>query len=48
MEDVSYPLKKLLIKQKTSLRWWVLLWMDYGRFLIELPIFNFSWNFTGS
>ena len=41
MEYVSYPLKKLLIKQKTSSRWWVLLWMDYGWFLIELPIFNF-------
>ena len=47
MEHVSYPSKKLLIKQKTSSRWWVLLWKDYGWFLIELPIFNFSSNFTG-
>ena len=47
MEHVSYPSKKLLIKQKTSSRWWVLLWKDYGWFLIELQIFNFSSNFTG-
>ena len=36
MEHVSYPSKKLLIKQKTSSRWWELLRMDYGWFLIEL------------
>ena len=47
IEHVSYPSKKLIIKQKTSSRWWVLLWKDYGWFLIELPIFNFSSNFTG-
>ena len=47
MEHVSYPSKYLLIKQNTSLRWLVLLWKDYGLFLIELPIFNFSSNFTG-
>jgi len=47
MEHVSYPLKKLQIKQKNSSRWWVLLWKDYGCFLIELPIFNFSSHFTG-
>ena len=47
MEHVSYPSKKLLINQKTSSRWWVLLWKDYGWFLIELPIFNFTSNFTG-
>ena len=49
-EHVSYPLKKLLIKLRfirTSSRWWVLLWKDYGCFLIELSIFNFSSNFTG-
>ena len=49
-EQVSYPSKKLLIKQryiKTSSRWWVLLWKDYGCFLLELSIFNFSSNFTG-
>ena len=47
MEHVSYPSKKLLINQKTSSRWWVLLWKDYGWFLIELPMFNFTSNFTG-
>ena len=47
MEHVSYPSKKLLIKQKTSSRWWVLLWKDYGWFLVELSIINYSWNFTG-
>ena len=47
MEHVSYPSKKLLIKQKTSSRWSVLLWKDYGWFLIEFPIFIFSSNFTG-
>ena len=47
MEHVSYPSKKLLFKQKTSSRWWVLLWKNYGWFLIEFPIFNFSSNFTG-
>ena len=46
-EHVSYPSKKLLIKQKTSSRWWVLLWKDYGWFLIELSIIKYSWNFTG-
>ena len=47
MEHVSYPSKKLLIKPKTSSRWWVLLRKDYGWFLIELSIFDFSSNFTG-
>ena len=47
MEHVSYPSRKLLIKPKTSSRWWVLLRKDYGWFLIELSIFNFSSNFTG-
>ena len=50
MEQVSYPSKKLLIKPRfirTSSRWWVLLWKDYGWFLIELSIFDFSSNFTG-
>ena len=48
-EHVSYASKKLLIKQKTSSRWWVLLWKNYGWFLTELSIFNFSSNsnFTG-
>ena len=46
MEYVSYPSKKLLIKQKTSSRWWVLLWKDYGWFLIELSILDFASNFT--
>ena len=32
MEHVGYPSKKLLIKQKTSSRWWVLLWKDFGFF----------------
>ena len=42
--------KRFLIKSRliwTSWRWWVLLWKDYGWFLIELSIFNFSANFTG-
>ena len=46
----SYQSKKFLIKPRliwTSLRWLVLLWKDYGWFLIELPIFDFSSNFTG-
>ena len=48
-EHVSYPSKKLLIKPRfirTSSRWSVLLWKDYGWFLIGLSIFNFSSNFT--
>ena len=59
-EQVSYPSKKLLIKQryiKTSSRWWVLLWKDYGwllrdfRFFVKFHrsgpaiIFNF-WTIT--
>ena len=50
MEHVSYPSKKLLIKPRfirTSSRWWVLLWNDYGWFVIELSILDFSSNFTG-
>ena len=42
MEQVSYPSKKLLIKQryiKTSSRWWVLLWKDYGWFLRDFRFF---------
>ena len=46
-EHVSYASKKLLIKQKTSSTWCLLLWKDYGLFLIELSIFDFSSNFTG-
>ena len=49
-EHVSYASKKLLIKPRfirTSSRWWVLLWKDYGCFLIELSIFNFLSNFPG-
>ena len=49
-ELVSSASKKLLIKPRfvrTSSRWLVLLWKDYGCFLIELSIFNFSSNFTG-
>ena len=49
-EHVSYASKKLLIKPRiirTSSRWSVLLWKDYGCFLVELSIFNFSSNFTG-
>ena len=51
MENVSYASKKLLIKPRfirTSSRWWVLLWKDYGCFVIELSIFNFLSNFPGS
>ena len=42
--------KRFLIKPRfiwTSSRWWILLWKDYGWFLIELLIFDFSSNFTG-
>ena len=34
-EHVSYASKKLLIKQRTSSTWWVLLWKYYGWFLID-------------
>ena len=50
MEHVGYASKKLLIKPRfirASSRWSVLLWKDYGWFLIELSIFDFSSNFTG-
>ena len=47
MDHVSYPSKKILIKPKTSSRWWVLLRKDYGWFLIVLSNLDFSWNFTG-
>ena len=50
MEHVSYGSEKLLIKPRfvrTSSRWWVLLWENYGWFLIKLSIFYFSSNFTG-
>ena len=49
-EHVSYASKKLLIKPRfirTSSRWSILLWKDYGCFLIELSILNFLSNFTG-
>ena len=49
-ELVSYASKKLLFKPRfirTSSRWWVLHWKDYGWFLIGLSIFDFSSNFTG-
>jgi len=45
-EHVSYASKKIVIKQKTSWTWWVLLWKDYGWFLLELSIFELSSNFT--
>jgi len=44
---ISYASKKLLIQQKTSLTWCVSHWKNYGWFLIELSIFEFSSNFTG-
>ena len=50
-EHVSCASKKLLIKPRfirTLSRWWVLLWKDYGCFLIELTIFNFLSNFHRS
>jgi len=40
-EHVSYASKELLIKQKTSSTWSVLLWKDYAWFLIELSILDF-------
>ena len=49
MEQVIYLSKMLLITQRfirTLSRWWVLLWINYGWFLIKLSIFNFSSNFT--
>ena len=46
-EHVNYPSKKLLNKQNTSSTWWVLLWKDYGWFMIEFSSFDFSSNFTG-
>ena len=45
-EHVSYPSKKLLIKQKTSSRWWLFFLEDYGWFLMKLSILYFSSNFT--
>ena len=47
-EHVSYASKKLLIKQKTSSTRYVLLWKDYGWFLIELSIFDFFVKFHRS
>ena len=47
-EHVSYASKKLLIKPRfirTSSRWSILLWKDYGCFLIKLLIFDFSSNY---
>ena len=46
-EHVSYASKKLLTKQKTTSTWCVFHLKDYGWFLIELSIFDFSANFTG-
>ena len=51
MEHVNYGSKKLLIKPRfirASSRWWVLLWKDFGTFLIEWSIFNFSSKFHRS
>ena len=42
MEHASSPSKKLLIKPRfirTSSRWWLLLWKDYGWFLIDFRFF---------
>ena len=43
-ENVNYPhlIKSRFIR--ISSRWWVLLWKDYGWFVIELSIFDFSSN----
>ena len=46
-EDLNYASKQLLIKQRTSSTWWVLLWKYYGWFMIELSIFEFLSSFTG-
>ena len=46
-EHISYPSKKMPRLIRTSSRWWVLLWKDFGWFQIELLIFDFSSNFTG-
>ena len=48
-EHVSYASKKLLINPRfimTLSRRSVLLWNDYGCFLIELSIFKFLLSFT--
>jgi len=45
-EHVSHASKKLLIKQNTSSALCLLLWKDYGWFLIEFSIFDFLSNFT--
>ena len=47
-EHISYPSKKMPRLIRTSSRWLVLLWKDYGWFLIDLLIFDFSSNFTGT
>ena len=50
-EHISYGSKKLPIKPRfirTSSRWSVFLWKDYGWFLIELSIFNFFIKFHKS
>ena len=50
MERATYASKKLLMNPRllsTSQRLSVLIWKDYGCFLKELSIFNFSSNFTG-
>ena len=47
IKHVSYASKKHLIKQETSSTWWVILWKDYGWFLIEFSFFDSSSNFTG-
>ena len=49
-EHVSSQSKRFLIHPRlirTSWRWWVLLWKDFGWFQIELSIFDFLSNFTG-
>ena len=47
-EHVSYASKKLLIKQRTSSTWCVLLWKDYGWLPMELSIFRFFIKFHKS
>ena len=43
-ENVSYPSKKLLIKQKTSSIWWLFFWKDCGWFLMNCRFSIFRQN----
>ena len=42
-----YFLQIWQVRPKNSSRWWVIKWKNYGWFLIEFQILDFSPNFTG-